>query len=343
MVRPPLKAVAALANVSEPTVSRVLNGRAGVAEATRIKVVAALESLGFTDIPEPKQERRNVVGMICGEFANPVFPAFVHQISTHFAQHGMLTTVAVTDPNMNPEERCIREFLATGVDGIVMIGGRHAEVDGDLQHYAELIERDVPIVLVNGRATSLDAPHVRCDEEAGARKAVTHLIRLGHRKIGCLLGDARYIPTQRFISGYRRSMTEAGLPIPDGSVIETPFTLEGGRAGATRLMELGFTAMISGNDLMALGAVQAGADTGLSVPADLSVVGYDGTDYTALTNPPLTTLRQPFEDIARLVVEAMVSEIDGTERLRDHYVFEPALVARDTTGAVAVRSPATAR
>ncbi len=334
MPRPPLKLVAELADVSEPTVSRVLNGREGVSEATRARVIEALRSLGYDEAPEPQPVRRQVVGIVCGEFLNPVFSTLVHHISTELGRRGYLSSVAVTDRDLVPEERCIRELASHGVDGMVFMGGRHSEFGGDLGHYRRLHADGTPFVFVNGTATDLPVPHVRCDECAGARKAVSHLIQLGHTRIGCLLGSSRYIPTVRFVDGYRETMAAHGLTEPADAIAEVPFTLEGGRAGATRLIDQGITAMIAGNDLMALGAILAGRARGI----EISVVGYDGTDMTMFTDPPLTTLRQPFEDMAQLVGEAIVSEIEGNERFRDHFVFEPQLLARNTTQALVAPS-----
>ena len=314
--------------MSEPTVSRVLNGRQGVSDKLRSRVLTALHTLGYDHVPEPHAPRRNVIGVVSGEFSNPVFATFVHHISTDLGRRGFLTSVAVTERDLVPEERCIRELVRNGVDGIVFIGGRHAEVDGDLDHYRRLHESGMPIVLVNGVATDLPVPHIWCDEGAGARKAVNHLIELGHTRIGCLLGSSEFIPTARFIGGYREVLAQHDLPEPPDAIIETAFTCEGGRAGATRLLDQGITAMIAGNDLMALGAVLAARvrhDDGIGV------VGYDGTDMTMFTDPPLTTLRQPFEDMAQMIGDALVSELDESHRFRDHYVFEPQLLARKST------------
>jgi DNA-binding LacI/PurR family transcriptional regulator len=332
MVRPPLKDVAALADVSEPTVSRVLNGRPGVARPTRERVIRALASLGYTDVPEPRATRRDVVGIVCGEFSNPVFPTLVHHIGTELGRKGYVCTVAVTDPDLAPEERCITELVESGVDGYVLVGGRHAEVGGELEHYRELVSSGAPVVLVNGAATELDVTHVICDEGAGARQAVSHLVALGHTRIGCLLGSARFVPTGRFLDGYRHTMREAGLVEPEGAVVEAAFTYEGGRAGAARLLDRGMTAVIAGNDLMALGALHAAAG-GHGGPSGLSVVGYDGTDLTAFTAPKLTTLRQPFAEMATHVALAVTSELDGSTAFRDQYVFEPSLVLGDSTHA----------
>ncbi|MEL6893173.1 MAG: LacI family DNA-binding transcriptional regulator [Actinomycetota bacterium] len=336
MARPPLRELAARAGVSEATASRVLNGRLGVSDELRDRVRRAMVELGFGDVPEPARARRDVVGIVCGEFLNPVFATLVHHVSTELGRRELLAIVAVTDRSQMPEERCIAELVERQVDGVISIGGRHSEIDGDLSHYAELLTSGMPLVFVNGAHTGLPVPHITCDEEAGARTAVAHLAQLGHRRIGCVLGSTAYIPTQRFVRGYRRALHDAGLDEPDEAISHAAFTLEGGRAGATRLITQGITAMIAGNDLMALGALAAADALG----TDIAVVGYDGTDMTAFTNPPLTTLRQPFEVMAQHVADAIVAEIAGVPTFRDSFVFHPQLVTRSSTPGLSPAVPA---
>jgi DNA-binding LacI/PurR family transcriptional regulator len=311
----------------------VLNGRPGVARATREKVIDALASLGYDDVPQPARNRPSVIGIACGDFTNPVFPTLVHHIGGALASRGFLTTMALVDDRRNPEERCITEFIRTGVDGVIFIGGRHAQVDVPRDQYAELLRRDMAVVLVNGDVTQLDVPHVRCDEGIAAGMAVGHLLQLGHTKIGCIVGDERYVPTRRLVDRFRHSMADAGLAVSDDVVLHTAFTLEAARAAATRLLATGITGVITANDLMALGVISAARAAGLSVPGDISVVGYDGTDLTMFTNPPLTTLRQPFEDMASMIANAVVGELEGDRTFRDHFVFEPELLARGSSGA----------
>ncbi|MFW2380959.1 MAG: LacI family DNA-binding transcriptional regulator [Acidimicrobiales bacterium] len=332
MDRPPLRTVAALAQVSEPTVSRVLNGRTGVSDALRARVVTALSELGYHDVPEPTVQRRGVVGIVCGDLLNPVFPTMLHHISAALGRRGYLTSVAIVDEHLNSEERCLRELRANGVDGVVLIGGRHAEVGVDVETYRRLIDNDLAVVLVNGTETSLPVPHVRCDEGLGAAKAVDHLLGLGHQRVGCVLGSHRFIPSHRMQSSYRMALTEAGIePDPNDVIVSSSFTFEEARAAAFRLIDRGVTGILAGNDLMALGVLRAGLDLGRSVPGELSVVGYDGTGITGLTKPALTTLRQPFEEMGNLIADAIRSETEG-RGFRDSFVFEPHLVARESSG-----------
>ncbi len=335
MPRPPLREVAHRAGVSEPTVSRVLNGRVGVADGTRAKVVEALADLGFHDIPEPSAVRTGVVGLITGELTNPVFGEMSEGIITRLARHGLVTNLGVATRNLISEERYIDEFVTRGVDGLVMIAGAHARTDADAAMYARLVERDIPFVLVNGREIGLEVPYVWCDESLGAQRAVQHLLSLGHRRIGAVLGQRLYVGTVRHDAGVRAAI-EGHVELHDTDIVSAPFTYEGGLAGARQLLARGITGIICANDLMALGAVAAARQRTLSVPDDVSIVGYDGTDFSATTDPALTTLRQPFDDMGELIADALVSEIDRSRRFRDSYVFAPELIVRASTGAAKV-------
>lgn len=328
MRRPPLRTVARLAGVSEPTVSRVLNGRLGVATETRQRVVDVLVSMGFTDIPEPHAARRNTVGIVVGELTNPVYPTLVHHLARRLGARGLLASAAVVDDQLCPEERCIDEFLATGVDAMVIIGGRHAEVDGPLHHYRSVISARVPLVFVNGRATDLPVAHVRCDEGAGARAGIEHLVALGHTRVGAVLGSSRFVPVPRMADAARSTLRALGVEPDDDLMVETAFTYEAAHRATAELLRRGATALITSNDLMALGAVAAAGDAGYRVPGDVSVIGYDGCELSALSTPRLTTLRQPFEEMARVIVDAVQRPRDTAE----HVVFEPELVVRDSTG-----------
>ncbi len=332
MSRPPLRQVAELAGVSEPTVSRVLNGRIGVATATRQRVIDALSTLGFDAVPPQRRNHENVIGIASGDFDNPVFPTFVATMAGLLARKGYLTMIAVSDEDLATEQRYVDEWISCDIGGAVFIGGNQAIVDGSLANYNRLVDAGIPVAFLNGIDTGLPAPHIWCDEGVGARKAIDHLVSLGHSRIGCVLGPSRYIPTTRFIAGYHEAMAAHGLTADDDAIVAAPFTLEGGRAGATRLIRRGITAVITGNDLMALGALAAAKTAG--VESTFSAVGYDGTDFSSLTSPALTTLRQPFQEMADLLVDTLTDQIENVSPAHEAYVFEPDLVVRNSTHAL---------
>lgn len=318
--------------------SRVLNGRTGVAIRTRERVANALAELGFEHLPEPAEHRplrpatRGTVGIITGELVNPVFPELAHRIMERLTGHDLLTTIGVADRHLADEQRYVEEFLNAGVDGLVFIAGRHAETGGDHTVYKELLANEIPFVLVNGADSGLPVPHIWADESIAAERAVAHLITLGHTKIGCVLGTTRFVPTNRFITGYERAMAAAGLEVPKAAIMHTSFTFEGGLASGRSLVSREFTGLICGNDLMALGAVTAARRLHRSVPGDVSIVGYDGTPTSSISDPPLTTVRQPYEAMGQMISDALISEIDQSHQFRQNLVFDPVLVVRSSTG-----------
>ena len=232
------------------------------------------------------------------------------------------------------EDDYTQMLLERGVSGIVFVSGLHADSGADHQRYRDLLDRGLPIVLVNGFADDVDAPYVSTDDHAATDLAVEHLVSLGHTRIGLAVGPDRFVPAIRKITGFRQAMARLVPDLDVEPLIERSlFTVEGGHAAAVRLLESGCTAIVCGSDLMALGAIRAVRDTGRQVPRDVSVVGYDDSPLIAFTDPPLTTLRQPVQGMGEAAVRALVDEIAGQHAPRAEYVFRPELVVRGSTGA----------
>jgi alanine racemase len=226
-------------------------------------------------------------------------------------------------------------LLDRQVSGIVFVSGLHADTTADPDRYRRLLARPLPIVLVNGYLPDLAAPFISCDDQIAGELAVSHLIALGHRRIGLISGPERYVPVQRKLAGFRATMRRL-LDTPDPDLDElvalSPlFGVEGGAAAASRLLDRGVTGIVCGSDLMALGAIRAARHRGLSVPGDISVVGYDDSPLIAFTDPPLTTVRQPVIAMAVAAVRALVDEIRGQGTPHSEYVFRPELVVRSST------------
>jgi len=330
-----LEDVAARAGVSAATVSRVVNGKQGVSEKTRLRVAAEIEFLGYERPRRPPESRSGLVGLIVPELDNPIFPLFVQAIERELAAHGYTpflcsATLAVQ------EDEYIDMLLGRGVAGLVFVCGRHANADVGHGRYHQLRADGVAMVLVNGWLDGLDAPFASTDDVAAMHKAVDHLRDLGHVQIGCATGPARYVTSRRKVAGFLQAMTRAHRGSdhqvdPHELVVHTVFSVEGGHAAAEMLLEGGVTAIVCGSDVMALGAIRAGRAAGLRVPQDLSVVGYDDSAMLAFTDPPLTTMRQDVAAISRHAVHALLDEIDGTPQPRRELLFQPQLVVRGST------------
>jgi DNA-binding LacI/PurR family transcriptional regulator len=231
------------------------------------------------------------------------------------------------------EDEFTELLLERGVSGIVFVSGLHADSAADPSRYVKLVERGVPLVMINGFISGVAAPFISTDDREATRLAVTHLVELGHEKIGLSIGHRRYVPVIRKIEGFSKYMRER-LGVRDVSklVEHTLFTVEGGHAAAVSLVERGCTAIICGSDMMALGAIRGVRAMGLNVPKDVSVVGFDDSPLIGFTDPPLTTIRQPVEAMGIAAVRALLDESDGVPAPGSELLFRPELVVRGSTG-----------
>lgn len=327
-MRARLSDIAQQADVSEATVSRVLNDRPGVAAETRQAVLTALDVLGYERPARLRKRNAGLVGLVVPELDNPIFPAFAQTIESSLTQYGFTPVLCTQAPGGVPEDEYVEMLLDRQVSGIIFVSGLHADSTSDPERYRKLIARPLPIVLVNGYAEDIEAPFISCDDRTAGELAVGHLAALGHRKIGLITGPERFYPVKRKIEGYRAAMARLGLP---ETISLAWFSVEGGDAAAGRLLEQGVTGFVCGSDLMALGAIRAARQRGLQVPQDVSIVGYDDSPLIAFTDPPLTTLRQPVRPMAVAAVRALVDEIKGHAAPHSEYIFRPELVVRGST------------
>ena len=323
--------------------SRVLNGKPGISEATRAAVLTALDVIGYERPTHLRVRRARMVGLIVPELQNPIFPALAEVISGALAQRGFNAVLCTRTGSMS-EAEYIEMLLERQVSGMVFAGGQYAEADAPHEHYARLLKLRLPVVLINAAAEHLDFPRVSTDDAVAMEQAYGHLASLGHERIGLILGPPDHVPSRRRLAAFEVVAAAAGATggtAAAGLVERTRFSLEGGHAAGTRLIAQGVTGIICASDPLALGAIRAVRRAGLSVPADVSVVGYDDSVFMSCTDPPLTTVRQPIEAIGRAAVEILTGQIEGSPVSADELFFEPEIVARGSTAAV--RAPAGAR
>ncbi|MBE7701914.1 LacI family DNA-binding transcriptional regulator [Oerskovia sp. Sa1BUA8] len=336
-VRTRLTDLAEQAGVSTATVSRVLNGKVGVASETRQAVLAALDLLGYERPEKLRNRSAGLVGLIVPELTNPVFPAFAQVIESLLSEHGYTPLLCTQSPGGTTEDEYVEMLLDHAVDGIVFISGLHADTQAGHDRYERLRSRGMPIVLVNGYAPGVDAPFVSPDDVASMELSVRHLQSLGHRRIGLAIGPGRFVPAQRKLASFADALVRYGLADSTDQAAEhvviTLYTVEGGQAAAGELIDSGHTAIVCGSDLMALGAIRAARSRGLRVPEDVSVVGYDDSPLIAFTDPPLTTVRQPVAAMGQAAVSALLTEISGERAPRSELLFQPELIVRGSTGA----------
>jgi DNA-binding LacI/PurR family transcriptional regulator len=326
-----LREVAERAGVSVATASRVATGSTAVRPQTRKRVEDAMRELLY--VPPGRSEPSGAIGLFVPEFGNPVFAALAEAMEMHAARAGLATILCNTHGSAQRELDYVRMLVERRVEGMVFISAEITDVRGKHSHYAQLLDRGARLVFVNGGSEELEVTSVGVDERAAGRIATEHLIRLGHERIGFVAGSAYALPTREKSLGHTDALRAAGLA--DGLVAHAAFGVAGGREALHELVSLPEderpTGVICSSDLMAIGAMQEAAAAGLAVPDDLSVVGFDGIDAASWTQPPLTTVEQPIDEIARTAVAALRAQVEQPLDHQPSYVFRPRLRVAGTT------------
>ena len=203
-------------------------------------------------------------------------------------------------------------LLDQHASGVVFAGGHYAELAAPHDHYRLLHSRGIPVVLVNAAIDNLDFPCVSTDDVTAAGQSFRHLASLGHERIGLVLGPEDHMPSRRKLAAFLEHVQRAGISV--APVEHALFSLEGGQAATTRMLRQGVTGIICASDVLALGAIRAVRRAGLSVPGDVSVVGFDDSGWLNCTDPPLTTVRQPIESMGKAAVALLVNQMESVSR-----------------------------
>ena len=328
--RPTLDDVARAAGVSYQTVSRVINDHPSVAESTRERVLRAIEELGYRPNRTARSlatRRSNTIGIVGFDTRYYGPSQMLVNIESVLKREGYgLAFTSIDDGTVAAVQRASSEISHQDLDGIVMI----APLAGaDVESIADLFD-DTPFVMIDVKAG--EAVHsVAIDQAHGVRLAVQHLVDLGHRHVCEISGPLRWNDARERHETLRASLEAAG--ITPGPSVEADWTAAGGFAAARRLLatRVPCTALVVGNDQMALGAIRALRDAGLRVPDDVSIVGYDDVPEAAYFDPPLTTVRQDFEALGQQCVEYLTTLIKAPQTPRHQRVLYPTFVARSST------------
>lgn len=324
-----LTEIAALAEVSEATVSRVMNRRPGVAPATRAAVERALQRLGYVRSLEGQ-----FVAVLAPTLVNPFFARLGEHIADELTPYGIRTIACAIGPGPVQERDFVAMLVEIGIAGAIFMSSSNTIRHADRTPAEVLTTRRVPFVTVNGSFDDYESPTFSTDETIAAKLAVDHLHSLGHTRIGLAVGPAGNIPSDRRVEGFVRAMAEAGLADVEELIARQFYTTDGGRHAADDLLARGATGIIAGSDAMALGAIQAARRSGLRVPEDVSVIGYDDDTVLEFTDPPLTTIRTPVEKLAEESARAVVAMVSGRSVESRELFFDPELHLRRSTGPV---------
>lgn len=324
--------IAAHAGVSEATVSRVLNDKPGVAPAKRRAVLTALDVLGYERPSRLRSRTARPVGVLLPELGNPIFPTFAQALAPNFARRGFTPLIGTQSEGGLHEDEIIDMFVEAGVSGILFVAGRHADTAESTERYRALRELGLPLGFVNGYRDGVDAPFFSIDDLAAVSIAVRHLTAMGHRRIGFASGPESWVATRRATEGFQAAVRESLSASAPAPVVHGLLSDDGGASAARSLIAQHCTAIICASDLMAVGVLAEARRQGLTVPGDLSVVGFDDSILARSCWPPLTTIRQPVPTMGIAIADAFVGEMNGIAASRTEYLFQPELVVRESTG-----------
>jgi LacI family transcriptional regulator len=330
-----LRDVARAAGVHPATASRALNPetRSLVSEATAYRVQAVAEELCYWPNPIArglKTNRSHTIGVLVPDLMNPLFAAIVRGIEAVLDQAGYTPLITNTDNDPERERTDFQAMRMRQVDGFIT-----ATAERDHKLITEAVGPDTTVVLVNRRADDNALPAVTVDDLAGARLAVEHLAGLGHRRIAHLAGPLSVSTGHQRHEGFIATMRELGLePDPELILIGDNFTEASGARTCRELIGRGapFTAIVAGNDLMALGCYDALAEHGLVCPDDVSVVGFNDMPFAARFNPPLTTVRIAHYEMGSKSAELMLALLHDPDLPPRQELLRPELVVRGSSG-----------
>ena len=325
--QPTILDVAALAGVSKSVVSRVMNDSPLVSQETRKAVLKAAAQIDYRPNAAARHlasNRTRILGAVVDDLHNPFFADMLDGVEDVARERGYKVMVMAGKRNTSREEEAVEAFLELRVDGLLLAG---PQIRPQTLKRASSATR---VVVAAHRLRGNSVPVVATDDIRGAELAVAHLAALGHSHIAYLRG-APSPPARDRLSGYRRSMKRVGL-VP--MVIEADFTEDGGYAAVRELVRSGNmpTAICAPNDLAAIGAINALEDAGLSVPGDVSVVGYDDTALAGLRHISLTTVHQPRHTLGKEAAELLLAEEEEPSRPLQ-ILLPPHLVVRSSTAA----------
>ncbi|MER5376344.1 LacI family DNA-binding transcriptional regulator [Streptomyces sp. NPDC002553] len=311
--RPTLEEVAARAGVGRGTVSRVINGSPRVSDATRAAVEAAVAELGYVPNTAARAlaaNRTDAIALVVPEpetrfFSEPYFSDIVRGVGAELSDTEMQLLLIFAGSDR--ERRRLAQYLAAHrVDGVLLVSVHANDPLPDL-----LAQLEIPAVISGPRSAAETLPSVDSDNYGGARSAVEHLLAQGRRRIAHITGRLDVYGAQRRVDGYRDALSDAGCEVDEGLVQPGDFTEEGGRRAMADLLARtpGLDAVFAGSDVMAAGARQALREAGRRIPDDVALVGYDDSAIARHMDPPLTSVRQPIEEMGRRMLDLLLTEI----------------------------------
>ncbi|MFZ8144789.1 LacI family DNA-binding transcriptional regulator [Alteromonas macleodii] len=327
---PTIYQVAERAGVSLSTVSRVLNGKASVNKVLKERVEKAVKELNYRPNSVARSlanNRTDSVGVLVPELNAPFFGDLMQAVESTLRAADKHVIISVGRNCLETEKDAVEFLISRNCDALIM----HAEALSD-EYLLELNQSKLPVALVNRQVEGLPDACTSLDNEKGGYLATRHLLELGHKDIAYISGPTDKCDASLRLEGHKRALSEAGLPINPQLIFNGDYSEEDGKIGLLELMarDMPFTALVCANDWMASGAISCARDLGMSLPHDLSVVGFDDVVFAHHVFPRLTTVSNPIAEMAEMSAKYILNKVYGQANNVQLY-FEPSLVVREST------------
>lgn len=330
---PTMRDVAKMAGVSIQTVSAIINGKPGITNETKERVLSAIQTLGyrpFTVARSLRTRQTNTIGLVVSDIANPVFSSLAGTVEDIVHLQGYSLIVYNTHNDPDREKSVIQAITERWVDGVLFVS-----TGDELTGLDSLKNSGIPVVAIDRIPRNYDGPAVVLDNDRAGALAAQHLIDLGHRKIAHIRGPQRLRLAREREVGFHRVLSQHGLGTvcPDSEA--TSWGCESGYASMNEILMCApdVTGVFAANDRLAIGAIRAISEHGLGVPGDVSVIGVDDIEVSAYQNPPLTTIRQSTTELGIQSIAILMEIIQGDQDNARQVLTEPTLIVRQSTAA----------
>jgi DNA-binding LacI/PurR family transcriptional regulator len=331
MAKATIRDVAKLAGVSTATVSKVLNGTGRISAGTSVRVANAMEELQYHPSMIARALKKNQtysIGLLVPDITNSFYAELMRAIEDEALSRNYFVLVCSTDNSPERERKQLELLMGKQLDGLII-----ATADGMSSDSLKMLRNsELRVVFIDRVVPDSPYPVIAADHYAGSYQAMEHLIQLGHRKLAVFAEPLYLRPSQERLRGFFAALEAYGLPRDSSPVLNRGFGAQAGYELAQRLLlsnELP-TAIFATNDLIALGALQKFHEVGISIPDQLSLMGYDDIQMAKLASPPLTTIAQPIAEMCRLAVEYLFSDRPPSTTIT---LLLPKLIIRNSTAA----------
>ena len=323
--------VSELAGVSLATVSRVINKSGKVKAQTREKVEAAMKTLGYRPnmIAQSLATRRsNSVGVLIPELHGPFFGVVLSGIEDELRAEGKHVIITAGHSDEAVEKDSIEFLSSRNCDALIL----HVYAVSN-EYIEQLRESDIPVVVIGRCIPGMENNCISIDDEYGGYVATKTLLELGHRQLASITGPLWKNDGKQRLAGYRRALDEYGLDFNRELLAEGNYEEASGRQGMRRLLqqEIPFTGLVCANDEMAAGAIKVAQQRGMTIPDDLSIIGFDNVFFTTYMNPTLSTVHYPIDVMGRMAARCVLRDVYGRNGMDIQNRFEPIVVRRAST------------